>query len=270
MTIDSHLAAIDVSGPDALTLLQGQLTADISLVASQQVKQAAWLNPKGRVITMLDVILIETGYRLFVPESLVDIVMRRLGLYKLRADVDIRQAGATVSLNVTPSADQSYRTLGLTSQPESFDRKLTTGTTDLTGAHLAARIAAGLPWIDAGNTERYTAHQLNLDWSGAVSFEKGCYSGQEIVARTEHRGRIKRRAHRLQVKSRELPLTGSKIISGASEIGEVICSAYDAERENIELLALLPIADIEKPLALASGPELQPAVVHNWPASAED
>lgn len=270
MRTDTHLAAIDVCGPDALSLLQGQLTADVSLTDPRTAALAAWLNPKGRVIAVLDIILIDLGYRLFVPESLADVVNRRLNLYKLRADVRIDQTGALVGLATSTAESMPNRKLGQTGQTETYDSGKTTQTTDMDGRHLALRIAAGLPWIDSRNTERYTAHQLNLDWSGAISFSKGCYSGQEIVARTEHRGRIKRRAHRLHVDAGEAPSPGTKLVSNGADVGEVICSAHNPQSDRIELLALLALSDADSPLALADGRGLRHVAVEGWPAVAKN
>jgi folate-binding protein YgfZ len=106
-------------------------------------------------------------------------------------------------------------------------------------AELAA-IRAGLPIVDRGLLERYTPHMLNLDRLGGIAFDKGCYPGQEIVARTENLGAVKRRVRRLKAEQAHVPARGSAVLDASgAHAGEVLRAARAAM--GIELLAVVPV-----------------------------
>jgi len=160
---------ITVGGTDAVDFLQGQLTQDASLLAEAGQLPAAWCNPKGRVFVTMRLIHQGETIGLIVPDNMADRVIQRLNMYRLRSKVDIS----------APSDD--WRDLIAADE-----------------ADPAALIRAGIATVDETNTEAYTPHMLNLDKLGFISFTKGCYTGQEIVARTEHLGKSKRRLMRYE------------------------------------------------------------------------
>jgi folate-binding protein YgfZ len=122
--------------------------------------------------------------------------------------------------------------------------------TDADAATLAA-IALGRPEIPAALSERYVPQMLNLERLGAVSFTKGCYPGQEIVARTEHRGQVKRRLRRLAAGPGARPAAGDAVIDTAGEtVGEVNRAA--ATRAGFELLAVVAVETETTGLRLAA------------------
>jgi hypothetical protein len=97
-----------------------------------------------------------------------------------------------------------------------------------------ALIQAGIPTIEAATTEKYTPHMLNLDCLGAISFSKGCYTGQEVVARTEHLGRARRRLMRFRMDAPGVA-AGDRVIHDGQEVGEVVNVA------GLHLLAVVPV-----------------------------
>jgi tRNA-modifying protein YgfZ len=160
-----EIAQLHFSGPDALKFLQGQLSSDMADLSIGSALLAGLHNPQGRVIALLD--LTRPSAEEIVaalPAELADTVAERLRRFVLRAKVTIARA--------PPSAPPSG----------SLSR--------------AARIAAGLPQIYRATSEQFVAQMLNLDLIGAVSFSKGCYTGQEVIARSHYRGRVKRRMQR--------------------------------------------------------------------------
>lgn len=212
---------IAVSGPDKLAFLQGQLTQDVSLVSENAGLLAAWCNAKGRVMVTLH--LVETGdsVGLVVPASMADRAVQRLRMYRLRAKVDISE----------PSDDWA----------------------DLIDAQLAdphALILAGIPVVDDRNTEAYTPHMLNLDKLGAISFTKGCYTGQEVVARTEHLGKARRRLMRYEADKDGIAV-GDKVSDGERNIGDVV-NIVDRN-----LLAVTPV-DLHDRVLTIGAASLQP------------
>jgi len=203
---------IKLSGPDATNFLQGQLTQDVTQLPVAGPLLAAWCNPKGRVIAVVRLLELEDALGLVVPDALAQRILERLLMYRLRAKVEI----------------------SLTD--DDIDARLGKDLTDP-----AALIRAGVPFIDAGQSEAFTPHMLNLDKLGAISFSKGCYTGQEVVARTEHLGQSRRRLMRYEASADGLR-PGDKVTDGEQSVGEVVSVAGRA------LLAVTPIALHARPL----------------------
>lgn len=189
---------IAVQGDDAFSFLQGQLSNDLVKLESMESIRAAWCNPKGRVITLMTVSKTGDGYSLEVPAELGSDIIKRLTMFRFRAKVEFTKGAAAP------------------------------------GPDLVDTIEAGLPWVGAEQSEKFTPHMLNLDLLGAISLDKGCYTGQEIVARTHYKGATKRRLVRFNCAG---PVAaGDRVSDGEREIGDVLNTA-----EN-KLLAIVPTA----------------------------
>lgn len=215
---DTDYATIAASGADARDFLQSQLTADVGDVEDGAGPVlAAWCNPKGRVVALFRLRLDAGTYRLALPASLGSDVLKRLTMFRFRSKVD---------LDVSPFEP---RDIGL-GEDIDLDR------------WRRDQLAAGIAEIGLAQTEEFTPHMLNLDMLGAVSFDKGCYPGQEIVARTHYRGATKRRMHRYATDGEALP--GDKVMLGERSVGQVV---------NVighDLLAVVPTDDAGAELAI--------------------
>lgn len=243
---------LQVRGGDAAEFLQGQLTQDIDRVTPQSALPAAWCNPKGRVIALLRILEIEGGYGLVLPATLAEPVCKRLANYRLRADVSLDVAGPDWTHSVFHSDSDMEQLEELDLKPEraqnacrnahgliavnigidepcvevfgqepdfvkaGVDSKKHADFEFLSGA----KIRAGIAEILENTSEKYTPHMLNLDLLGAVSFDKGCYTGQEVVARTENFGKSKRRV--MRYRSDDALTVGHKLSVGDTNAGEVI------------------------------------------------
>ncbi len=196
---------IVVDGHDALTFLQGQLTIDLADLAGAGPALGAWCNPKGRVITLLRVRADAGAFRLALPEELADPVVERLTMFRFRAKVGFA---------LVPLADAD---LGLDGDLEAWRR---------------SNLERGIPEIGLAQTEKFTPHMLNLDLLGAVSFDKGCYTGQEVVARTHYRGATRRRLLRFVATEPVEP--GARVSTGGRDVGEVLNAL------GTDLLAVVP------------------------------
>ena len=196
---------ITISGTDAITFLQGQLTQDVNRVAAGAPLLAAWCNPKGRVIVTMRLVNGAEGIGIVLPDNFADSVVRRLTMYRLRASVEFIDGG------------DNWRSLV---DPDLLDPVFL--------------VSQGIPTIDANNSEAHTPHMLNLDKLDAISFDKGCYTGQEVVARTEHRGKSRRRMMRYSAGDDGLAV-GAKISDGQRPVGEIVNVA------GRELLAVTPL-----------------------------
>ena len=210
-----------VSGADAFDFLQAQLSNDLRLLEQRPELLAAWCNPKGRVICVMRIRRSDGGYMLLLPAELAEAVLRRLTLFRFRSKVNFAPAPA--------SPDD----LGIEGDTEDW---------------LLGNLRAGRPEIWQAQSEEFTPHMLNLDLLGAVSFDKGCYPGQEIVARTHYRGATKRRTHRFRAARPVAP--GDKVSDGQRDIGEVLNAI------GTDLLAVIPSEKANETLSVG-GVELE-------------
>jgi folate-binding protein YgfZ len=202
---DLEYKMIQVTGPDAFDFLQNQLTNDLDLLETEQEILAAWCNPKGRVIWFGNVSRIDDGYAMSAAADLAEEIVERLKIFRFRSKVEfeISEGGS-----VDPST----------------------------------LIRDGYPAIEKAQSEQFTPHMLNLDLLGAVSIDKGCYPGQEVVSRTHYRGATKRRL--LRFESSQPVSHGDKVSDGERDIGEVLNASGE------HLLAVVPIDKADQQLTV--------------------
>jgi folate-binding protein YgfZ len=173
---DISMEQVRISGPDAQIFLQGQLSNDMATLELGASTLAGLHSPQGRVIALLQLRRESPeDFVALVPTELADIVAARLQRFVLRAKLHIGRAAAAQR----PAAMDSLAK-GAAMHPVTR----------------AERIIAGLPQVYVATTELFVAQMLNLDLIGGISFTKGCYTGQEVIARAHYRGRVKRRMQR--------------------------------------------------------------------------
>ena len=250
------LAVLRVLGSDRVGFLQGQLTQDLLKLSATQSLLAGWANPKGRLLCIMQ--LCQRGDEILavLPADLLNDVMRRLQMFVLRADVrleaagfdvigllDLSQSGADqvagLALPATPGACVSSDDLLLARTPDDSGRALALGDPQTLEALLAnngtaadaddwsrAGIAAGVPTISAAGSEAFVPQMVNLDLLGGISFSKGCYVGQEVVARTQNLGRIKRRMFRFALQGNEPVAAGEPLVDADGDKVGTVVTAY--------------------------------------------
>lgn len=261
------LAVLHLTGGDARHFLQGQLTADLDSLNSQSVMLAACNSAQGRVQAVVWLIDRTDGIALITDRAIAERTATRLKRYVLRARVNIDVDSFGVGLAPSEvSADASthhreqelsfVRLPGLTRSvvvaPTSF---LSTEDATATPSFDLDYLRAGLPRIHPETHEQFVAQMLNLDVLGGISFTKGCYTGQEIIARTHYRGAIKRRMFRFAVDGAR-PVPGARVLDGEQHAGDVVDSVEIGGRA--ELLAVVTLQSKDAPLRLESGAALQP------------
>ena len=174
-----ELGLLRFQGPDAAKFLQGQLSNDMSALSSAHFTLAGLHNPQGRVLALLRLAALAPDHIVaLLPTDLAETTAATLRRFVLRAKVTLTNestsAGAMAKLAAQlPSVVQLLRS----------------------EAH-ALNIAVGVPQVYAATSGEFVAQMLNLDCVNAISFNKGCYTGQEIIARAHYRGRLKRRMQR--------------------------------------------------------------------------
>jgi folate-binding protein YgfZ len=213
----SLFAAILVSGLDARSYLQGQLTCDIDKLTRDNALLACCNSAQGRVQAVLMVIERDEGIVLSVVASMAELTIQRLRKYVLRAKVKIEATHNPAHLATDSDAT------------------------------LLAQIRAGIPHVFPETHEAFVAQMLNLDVLGGISFEKGCYTGQEIIARAHFRGAVKRRMNRYAANCPP-PTPGTRLLVANEHAGDVVYAA--ATEQGCELLAVVSIAHTTATLVL--------------------
>ena len=235
----SELAILEVNGTDASDFLHGQLCSDIKKLQPGQSQLSGWCNIKGRVITTFLLHKKEDGFFLLLDRNLNDSISKRLRMFVLRSDVTVTdKSNELVCLGVY--GDQMHKCLQ--DMPDTH-----TTLSPISGASLSVVISdvakscsvwtqlsaladpglavhwqaqamqLGMPWIDASNSEEFLPQTLNMDLIGALSFDKGCYPGQEIVARMHFRGKLKQRAFLGEVQAKTEIVPQTKLFSESVE-----------------------------------------------------
>jgi len=245
------LGVVRLEGTDAIPFLQGQVTADLRLLKTGDSVGAAWCTPQGRVIALMHVLRQDDSLLCVLPRELAAGVAGRLGRFVLRAKVSVSdQSGSLAVAGLAgrpgsgPEAAGGGAILRLPAGRElvvapgdRIEPAPDTVSVAPATAWEAACIRLGEPEVYASTSEAWIPQMLNLDLLGAVSFRKGCYPGQEIVARTQNLGRIKRRLFRYRVSGAGLPAPGDALTLGQSKVGEVVRSVH--HEEAAELLAVV-------------------------------
>jgi folate-binding protein YgfZ len=289
----SERGIIAVRGGDSAKFLQGQLTLDVSEVRADRSQLGAWCSAKGRVQVVLRAFRRGEGFLLSLPRELAGPTARRMTMFVLRADVKIADEsdawvqigcqGAAAARRLVelcgtlPGAVNAVSGRGelavtkVLGDPPRFEliappdaaRAAWEALSEVArpsagGAWALGDVRAGLPRIQAESADQYLPQMLNLELLGGVSFTKGCYVGQEIVARAHYRGRIKRRMRRALVEGAAVPATGASVLlRGQDEPAGRILYAAASGRQASEALVVLPTdADLEPGLFLEDGRRL--------------
>ena len=278
-----------ITGDDAEAFLQGQFSNDIAALAVPGSQLNSWSSPKGRVLILFRIIRDSQGYLLQMPAVLAEPMVRRLRMFVLMAKVVIEPQPDIVSIGVRGrKAVEALLDELSTSMPSSTDGVVQSdGTTlvrircdeprlEVIGSVTQAcvlwkklsadyqsagdnvwklqNIDAGVPSIEPATSEAFVLQMLNLQHIDGVSFKKGCFPGQEVVARMQYLGKLKRRMYRMQGTLKDsvsLPMAGDELFSEgvASAAGKVV-DAQAVGDGTFRLLAVIAIAAAESPLFL--------------------
>lgn len=207
-----HLSAIHLDGPDAVEFLHNQLSADVSALADSETTWACYCEPKGRVLALMLVARIDSGFYIIMSRSLAQTVADRLKIYVMRSRVEITLLeDKTVTGQLTgkqgdEAIEASNKFTHVIPVPGG-GRWLAVADTDsaptvnegLLASWHYSELQDGICWLNDKSSGHFLPQMLGHDTLGAVNFKKGCYPGQEIVARTHYLGKIKRHPRVLNV-----------------------------------------------------------------------
>lgn len=258
----SALAAIAFEGPDAAAFLQGQLSNDVEALQPGEGQWTTYNSPKGRMLATLYLFRSREGtaYTALLARDLAEAVRKRIAMFVLRAKVTVRNVDSdAVILGVGgPTAEEAIRHAFATVPPVGHAAKHDTACIvhlpdgrfvviapqadaasvfDVLARHATPAgapvwawlgVRAGVPMITAATQDQFVAQAANWDVLGGLNFRKGCYTGQEVVARTQHLGRLKERLFAFRTDADPPP--GTRLYSsvfGEQASGTVVNSAPD-------------------------------------------
>jgi folate-binding protein YgfZ len=251
--LDDH-CVLAVTGSDRATFLQGQLTQDVAAARPDTTVMTGWADAKGRLLFAGHLFSTTAGgepaLALLVPASLAETLVKRLRMYVMRANATLTLLDCTVVglIGITEAGlpDRAIRI------PGRSERHLLVGET--TNAARLGRsawqlvdIRSGIPVITAATMGEFVPQMVNLDLLGGISFTKGCYTGQEIVARMKYLGRVKRRMMRFSGPY-EPPAAGAPVYADRGVAGQVVSSA--PVDSGAEFLAVVTLDDLPGPFHL--------------------
>ena len=278
-----HWSLLRFSGADAQAFLQGQLTCDVAALQPGSSSYGGYCTPKGRLLATFLLWLSADGYTMLLPSALTEAIRKRLTMYVLRSKVKVEDLTPDLACVGVFGADsaQQVATLG-GAMPERLHGvvvrdgviviylpaqrylavvpRAQASMVDGSDAWTGLDIAAGIPFILPATQEEFVPQMVNLDRIGGLSYSKGCYPGQEIVARTHYLGKLKQRMFRASVAGPAAP--GDKLYCaelGDQSGGMIVNSAHNADGRCTVLAVLQTAHALSAPWHLGSvqGPVLE-------------
>lgn len=276
ITAVASLAIIKVSGKDASQFLQGQLTCNINEISHSNSFFAAFCNAKGRVISTFLIFKQADDFLLILPEVLVEKVINKLRMYILRSAVKLHNVTDELTLigitttdsNLLASQLQTDFSVSNTEKiiikipsnvnryliisPVSHAKGLWTQLTQNENMSISNSslwdyqdISAGIPWLTEASSEQFIPQMLNIDKLGGISFDKGCYTGQEVVARTHYLGKAKRELFIAECDATTLVDIDTELITDNMEQSSGKVLSLETDGQTVRLLIVLPTTDFE-------------------------
>lgn len=268
----THLGIFNVIGPDAEKFLQGQISCDMRDISNGFSRLASHNNVKGSMISLSRVMPAEGGFWLRTNQQIIDPARNTLNKYMMFSKAESQIiSDQVVGLGIQGSkaaevlgqlstelpaetdqfslldggvlvkvAGERYELwLELPQAEAALNSLLEQGSLSGSEAWLLSEIQQGIPSLTETTLETFIPQMTNLQAFEGVSFRKGCYTGQEIITRLQHRGKLKRPMFRLQVSADSAPVAGSALATAArASVGNVVCSAPSGEGQ-YQLLAVM-------------------------------
>jgi folate-binding protein YgfZ len=305
------IALIRAHGAEAQNFLNGQLSNDVRRLDATHSQLAAWCSPQGRILAVLRLFRRGEEYLLQLPAALRESLLQRLRRFVLRAKVTLDNADDLVSVGLCGPQAQTllHEAAGFTPE-EGADACETRGEVSLLrlpGPHprfeiiapaaaamnlwdrLKRRatpaafpvwawldIMAGIPNIYPETQEAFVPQMANLELLGGINFKKGCYPGQEIVARMQYLGRLKQRMYRVHVETPQPPRPGTPIYAPdlPGQAAGTVVDAQPAPEGGCDLLAVIHLSSVTQGtlwLGSESGPRLSlQSLPYSLPAAAAE
>ena len=254
-------AFIHLSGPDTEEFLQGQVTCDLSKLGHGESMNGAHLSPKGRIIFLFTATKdLDNGLLLETHHSVMEVAISSLKKYSVFFKTEITDA-SHIYESIILSGKNSEALLqhfdachSQTIGPSTFSIKLTKDCelskliSDNPDLELAGqgysdllRIQNGCADVTSSTTDQFIVQMINLDAQDYISFKKGCYTGQEIVARAHYRGSVKRRMYIIELETTCVPKPGDSLVDSVGKVIGTVAGASFSNTTSIKVLAVLSV-----------------------------
>ena len=277
----SHLGLLEISGDDAVTFLQGQVTNDVKKLDGSISQYAGYCSPKGRLLALFLAFAHADHLHLQMPLSILEPIMKRLKMFVMRSKVVITDKSADIlCFGIAGLNAESALTTFFKSAPQAPHQLITFA--DATVLRLAGdtprylvfthienaeriwnalsanctkvgksvwdylEIQAGIPEIVPATQEAFVPQMVNLDALDGINFKKGCYTGQEIIARTHYLGKVKRRTQLVHIHTEDMPQPGDIIqqLGHEEAIGQIVRAA-PAHNGGVDALVEIRLENLE-------------------------
>lgn len=273
----SHFSLLCFSGEDSRAFLHSQLSSDVQKLATATAQYSSYCTPKGRVLASFLLWQSAEGYFAQLHGGLRESIQSRLAKFVLRSKVKIGDSSGTrVSMGLAgnnaemlakkcfvaipqsvlgAAHDESvtlirlspdrFQIIATAEQAPTLWEKLSRGATAVGNRCWDwLNIRNGIPVITPATQEQFVPQMLNMEIIGAVSFNKGCYPGQEVIARTQHLGTLKRRMYLANIFSENSPQPGEELFSGdvQGQASGMIVNAAASPEGGYDVLAVIQIA----------------------------
>lgn len=277
-----HLAALDVTGADAEKFLQGQTSAQVSLADGEFAPLTCFCTPKGRMLANGQLLRLNAEhFRLILSISLADSLAAHLKKFAAFYRAELIHNTNITFIGASKAADTLAESLGLTLPEQPYAQSVneqssvvhvagemprwlfctTETTTEASSQQVVddeaqqaawqlADIRSGIAWLSEAQQDQFLPQMLNWEALGGISFKKGCYTGQEVVARAHFRGQVKKRLVHAELTSTTLPETGASIKTELDKaMGEAVTSVR-RDNDSVELLAVMNTKATEEAIPL--------------------
>jgi folate-binding protein YgfZ len=272
----THLGVLEFSGADAEAFLQGQLSCDVQGLAQGHATLGAYCTPKGRMLADFYLLRGAEGFSMVLPRSLIEAIQKRLRMFVLRSKVTVVDASETKVLlgaagPLAPAAlpqpieipQRRFLAIAQADEIDSVWSKLSGTLTPVgTAAWEWLDIRSGVPIIVPETQDQLVPQMANLELIGGVSFTKGCYTGQEIVARSQYLGKVKRRMYLAKLEGGSAPRPGEPLFSDdlGDQASGLVVNAQPAPDGGVDLLAVAQVNSRESSVVRvgsSTGPALR-------------
>ncbi|MGY8815046.1 MAG: CAF17-like 4Fe-4S cluster assembly/insertion protein YgfZ [Gammaproteobacteria bacterium] len=260
-----HIGILEVNGDDSSNFLQSQLTSDINKVDDKSWQFSAWCNPQGRIISNFILYRSNKTYYLLLPISLVEAVRKRLSMYIFRSKVSVTNKSNDMSsygvyskdmstienlpglkdnfINIDISDNHYQRNIIIPLQSTSIEAGLTSSdiTTIDNITWQTMDVNVGIPWITMNTTETTIPQELDLNKLDGLSLNKGCFPGQEIIARLHYRGKVKHGLFMGEIQHSDyIPHEGEKLYAeNGKELCGTILNIVSNKNGHMQILAVV-------------------------------
>lgn len=293
----SHYSLIEANGDDVVDFMQGQFTHDIKLVSDSASQLSAYCNPKGRILANFRIFKRDNHYFLRLPSDVTEATLKRLRMFIMRSKVELIDKSDELSrigiagAKATEKLSSIFKNLPKNIDESSTENELTIihlpGTLPCYEVHGPVEnirnlwktlqtdalpigqnswnllaIRAAIPEIVAETVEAFVPQMVNLQAINSLSFTKGCYPGQEVVARMHYLGKLKRHLYIASVDGEILPTPGQAVMTGNEDeqkVGQIVTASWSNDKK-IEFLAVLQIEKAENEtlhIDSSTGPTIQ-------------